>query len=131
MGKANAPCKQNKGLRKAPVERFADPPVGPRTSRRVGRLWRTSRRDVRGPWLSATVQPDRCVWWSYGLTAAHPYNLVSTTPATITTAATALSAPIFSPKASQPISTANRIDVSRSAATTASGATVIAQTDTA
>src|SRR5690606_37298614 len=55
----------------------------------------------------------------------------STTPATITAAASAFSRLIRSPTASQPISTAKRIEVSRSAATSAMGAKVIAQTETA
>lgn len=59
------------------------------------------------------------------------HSRVSMTPPTITSAATALPRVIASPKTSQPIMTAKRIEVSRKAATTAMGAMVIAQTLTA
>jgi len=56
---------------------------------------------------------------------------VSITPDRISAAAISLPRYIRSPKTSHPISTANRIEVSRSAATTAMGASVIARIDTA
>ena len=57
------------------------------------------------------------------------YSRVTITPATISSADSAFSAPNRSPNANQPIRTANRIEVSRNAATRAIGALVIAQTE--
>ena len=73
--------------------------------------------------------PQILIWWHDGLGEhGHGQSRVSAAPPTISSAASAFPRLILSPKASQPIATANRIEVSRKPATRATGALVMAQT---
>jgi hypothetical protein len=112
IGKAMALCERAVHL-PAPARRLLQ------TRRAIG--W-TRDRSPRSATRTAPVN---------GPASVQAVQRINITPARITPEATAFPVVIRSPKTSQPISTANRIEVSRSAATTAIGATVIAQIDTA